>query len=121
MKVNFQKAFVSGVERIAAWTEKVGGQDHVLIRRAAVRLQEIVTGAVEYEQSVLHHAPHTAQVACGDEWNRPYTREQAAFAAPWLREHKFFATVGRVDNAFGDRNLVCTCPTVEELAASTGA
>ena len=51
---------------------------------------------------------------CGDTWTRPYTRTQAAFPAPWLREHKFWPAVGRIDNVWGDRNLFCSCVPVEE-------
>jgi glycine dehydrogenase len=76
-------------------------------------IQEVVTGAVDYGQSVLHHAPHTAEVVCGDAWDRPYTREQAAFPVERLREHKFWPSVGRIDNVHGDRNLVCTCEGME--------
>ena len=66
----------------------------------------------------LKHAPHTARVLTSEAWERPYSRETAAYPAPWLRAHKFWPAVSRIDNAFGDRNLVCTCPSVEELAAA---
>ena len=65
---------------------------------------------------LLKHAPHTAAVVTSDGWNRKYRREQGAFPAPWSRENKFWPTVGRVDNAYGDRNLVCSCPPIEEYA-----
>ncbi|MCA9296934.1 MAG: hypothetical protein KC983_10455, partial [Phycisphaerales bacterium] len=61
------------------------------------------------------HAPHTAAHVSSDTWFHPYTREQAAYPAPWLRDHKFWPAVGRIDNPFGDRNLHCTCPSVEEM------
>ncbi len=61
----------------------------------------------------LKHAPHTAQAVTATEWRHPYSREQAAFPAPWVREHKFWPAVARIDDAFGDRNLVCTCPPME--------
>jgi glycine dehydrogenase len=51
-----------------------------------------------------------------DEWEHPYSREQAAFPAAWTREHKFWPSVRRVDNAYGDRNLVCACPPVDAYA-----
>ena len=51
-----------------------------------------------------------------DAWKHPYAREQAAFPAPWTREHKFWPSVGRIDNGYGDRNLVCACPPVEAFA-----
>jgi glycine dehydrogenase len=68
--------------------------------------------------SPLKHAPHPAEVVCGDEWPFAYTREQAAYPAPWTREHKFWPPVARIDNAFGDRNLICTCPPLEDLVIS---
>ncbi|MEO1632208.1 MAG: aminomethyl-transferring glycine dehydrogenase subunit GcvPB, partial [Bacteroidota bacterium] len=80
-------------------------------------IQEIELGVVDAEQSALKHAPHTAAVVTATEWDRPYTREQAAYPAPWTRTAKFWPTVGRVDNAFGDRNVVCTCPPMEAYEA----
>lgn len=69
----------------------------------------IADGQIDPENNPLKNAPHTAEsLLCGD-WDRPYTREQAAYPAPWTREHKFWCTVGRIDNAYGDRNLVCSC------------
>jgi glycine dehydrogenase len=60
-------------------------------------------------------APHTMDVVYADTWDKPYTRKQAAFPAPWTTfERKFWPTVGRVDNVYGDRNLVCTCPPVSD-------
>ena len=61
----------------------------------------------------LRNAPHTARAIAAAEWDRAYSREQAAFPAPWVREAKFWPAVARVDNTWGDRNLVCTCPPVE--------
>jgi glycine dehydrogenase len=61
----------------------------------------------------LKNAPHTAAAVAATEWDRPYSREQAVFPAPWLRAHKYWPPVGRVDNAYGDRNLVCACPPVD--------
>ncbi len=76
-------------------------------------IQEIVEGRVPRDSNPLQHAPHTAQVVTATEWARPYSREQAAFPAPWIRERKFWPAVGRIDDAYGDRNLVCTCPPME--------
>ncbi len=76
----------------------------------------IESGEADKERNVLKLAPHTAQVVCGNTWDRPYTREQAAYPAPWLRESKFWPSVGRVDNVWGDRNLFCACVPVEEVA-----
>ena len=61
----------------------------------------------------LKNAPHTAAAVCSDAWPHAYTRELAAYPAPWLREHKYWPPVGRIDNAWGDRNLVCTFPSSE--------
>ncbi|MGD8453135.1 MAG: aminomethyl-transferring glycine dehydrogenase [Phycisphaerae bacterium] len=80
-------------------------------------IRDIEQGRVPHEDSPLHNAPHTAAVVCSDEWNRPYSREQAAFPAPWTRAHKFWPPVARIDNVWGDRHLFCACPTVEEVAA----
>jgi glycine dehydrogenase len=76
----------------------------------------IEAGKLPRDNNPLKNAPHTAAVVCADRWDRPYPREQAAFPAPWLRQHKYWPTVGRVDNVYGDRNLVCTCPAVTDFA-----
>ena len=73
----------------------------------------IEAGTVDPKNNVLKNAPHTAEVLIADQWDRPYSREHAAYPAPWLREHKFWPSVGRIDNAFGDRNLVCSCEGME--------
>ena len=65
---------------------------------------------------MLKNAPHTLAEVTADDWGHPYTRAQAAWPAPWTRERKLWPTVARVDNAFGDRNLVCACPPVESYA-----
>ncbi len=77
-------------------------------------IQEIVEGRVPRNNNVLKHAPHTAQAVTASDWNRPYSREQAAFPAPWVREHKFWPSVGRIDEAYGDRHLLCTCPPLTQ-------
>ncbi len=76
-------------------------------------IQEIEAGKVDAHDNVLKNAPHTAQALITGEWNHSYSREQAAYPAPWTREHKFWPSVGRIDNAFGDRNLVCSCVGME--------
>ncbi len=76
-------------------------------------IEEIEMGQVDAQDNVLKNAPHTAEALMSSEWNHPYSREQAAYPAPWTREHKFWPTVGRIDNAFGDRNLVCSCVGME--------
>jgi glycine dehydrogenase len=72
-------------------------------------IYEIESGAMDATNNMLKNAPHTAiYLLCG-EWNHPYSREQAAYPAPWTKEHKFWPSVGRIDNVFGDRNFVCSC------------
>ncbi len=72
-------------------------------------IKAIENGRADKTNNVLKNAPHTAEAVISDKWDRPYPREQAAFPAPWLRQHKFWPAVGRIDNVFGDRNLVCSC------------
>ena len=81
--------------------------------RIREEIRAIEEGRSDPENNPLKHAPHTAEVVAADEWNRPYGREQAAFPAPWVRERKFWPAVGRIDNAYGDRHLVCTCPPMD--------
>ncbi|MEP0759760.1 aminomethyl-transferring glycine dehydrogenase [Trichocoleus sp. DQ-A2] len=76
-------------------------------------IAEIESGKMDAQDNVLKNAPHTAEALMTSEWNHPYSREQAAYPAPWTREHKFWPTVGRIDNAFGDRNFVCACLPME--------
>ena len=77
-------------------------------------IKEIEDGKQDRECNLLKQAPHTAALVCADEYDLPYTRAQAAFPAPWTRDHKFWPTVRRIDEAYGDRNLVCSCPPIEE-------
>lgn len=79
-------------------------------------IAKIEKGEWPRDNNPLKHAPHTAHVVCATEWSRPYPRETGAFPLPWLRGHKFWPSVGRVDNAFGDRNLVCACPPMSAYA-----
>ena len=72
-------------------------------------IAEIESGKVDVQDNVLKNAPHTAESLIAGEWQHPYSREQAAYPAPWTREHKFWPAVGRIDSAFGDRNFVCSC------------
>lgn len=74
---------------------------------------EVAEGKVTVEDSVLRNAPHTVDVVSADEWDRAYTRTQAAFPVPSLRVNKYFTPVGRIDGAGGDRNFVCECPPME--------
>lgn len=79
-------------------------------------ISKIEDGTFPKDRNPLKGAPHTIEQICSDEWDRPYTRELAAYPVSSLREFKFWPSVGRVDAAYGDRNLVCTCPSVEELS-----
>jgi glycine dehydrogenase len=76
-------------------------------------IEEVRTGKADRENNVLKNAPHTAAVVASDEWNHPYRRGKAAFPLPWIAENKFWPSVGRVDNGYGDRNLVCTCAPID--------
>jgi glycine dehydrogenase len=76
-------------------------------------IKAIESGSMDRADNPLKNAPHTAQVVVADKWQHPYSREQAAFPASWTREHKFWPSVGRVDNVYGDRHVVCTCLPVE--------
>lgn len=76
-------------------------------------IDEIANGEADEANNVLKNAPHTEQVVISDSWDKPYSREKAAYPLDWVRDHKFFATVSRVDEAYGDRNLICTCAPIE--------
>ena len=76
-------------------------------------IAEIEAGKVDAANNVLKNAPHTAESLIIGEWNHPYSREQAAYPAPWTKDHKFWPSVGRIDAAFGDRNFVCSCLPME--------
>ena len=85
-------------------------------------IREIESGAADRKDNVLKNAPHPARRVIADRWPHPYGREQAAFPAPWVREHKFWPAAGRVESAYGDRNLVCSCvPTDAYAEAVVGA
>jgi glycine dehydrogenase len=85
--------------------------DALIAIRAEIR--HIEEGGGDREDNPLRNAPHTADTVIADDWTHPYSREQAAFPAPWLRQHKFWPPVSRIDNPHGDRNLFCTCPPME--------
>ncbi|MCG8466732.1 MAG: aminomethyl-transferring glycine dehydrogenase [Gemmatimonadetes bacterium] len=85
--------------------------DALISIRAEIR--QIETGLSDRSDNVLKNAPHTATMVTSDDWEHAYTRSQAAYPAPWTRESKFWPPVRRVNNAHGDRNLVCACPPIE--------
>ena len=92
-------------------------------------IEAVETGALDTEESMLKQAPHTAEMLATDDWTHPYSRETAAYPADWVRDDKFWPSVRRVDDAYGDRNLFCSCPPTdayeadeeEELEAALGA
>jgi glycine dehydrogenase len=79
-------------------------------------IREIETGEADRENNLLKNAPHPLGDLVADAWDRPYSRERAAFPTPATREHKIWPPVGRIDGAYGDRNLVCVCPPIEDYA-----
>jgi glycine dehydrogenase len=97
-------------------SEAKGELDRYCDALIAIReeIRAIEEGRADRKDNVLKRAPHTAHAVTADAWNRPYSREQAAFPAPWTRQHKFWPAVARIDNVYGDRNLFCSCPPVTE-------
>merc|ERR1712232_1310523 len=85
--------------------------DAMLAIRAEI--DNVGSGRIPLENSPLRNAPHTMDDLVSESWDRPYPRETGVYPAPWIRANKFWPTCGRVDNVFGDRNLVCTCPPLE--------
>ncbi|HYH47805.1 MAG TPA: aminomethyl-transferring glycine dehydrogenase [Thermoanaerobaculia bacterium] len=88
--------------------------DALIAIREEVR--DIESGRADRADNVLKNAPHTADEVTSERWEHPYSREQAAFPAPWVRENKFWPAVARVDNVWGDRNLMCSCPPMSSYA-----
>jgi len=80
-------------------------------------IKEVEDGKVDPKDNVLKNAPHTAEVVLSDTWTHKYGREKAAYPLPYLRLTKFWPSVGRLDNAFGDRNVICTCPPMESYTS----
>ena len=80
-------------------------------------IARVVEGKIDPKDNPLKNAPHTAAMVTADAWSHPYTRAEAAFPAPWITEKKFWPHVARIDNAYGDRNLICLCPPIEEYAS----
>ena len=84
------------------------------MNRIYLEIQDIKNGILDKEDNMLKNAPHTAFSVVNDGWNHSYTRKQAAFALDYLKESKYWSPVSRVNNAHGDRNLICSCPSIEE-------
>lgn len=85
--------------------------------RIRAEIQDIIEGRMPRSGNLLKNAPHTVEAVTATDWPHPYSREQAAFPAPWVRERKFWPSVGRIDEAYGDRNLVCTCPPIDSYSS----
>ena len=79
-------------------------------------IREVEDGKADKVQNVLKNAPHTAAVITADKWTMPYSRQKAAYPLPYVKDAKFWPSVSRVDNAYGDRNLVCSCLPIEEYS-----
>jgi glycine dehydrogenase len=80
-------------------------------------IQDIADGRLPKDDNPLKNAPHTMETVTATDWKHPYTRERAAFPASWVRDHKFWPSVARIDDAYGDRHLVCTCPPMDDYAS----
>lgn len=83
------------------------------LNQIAAEIKEVEEGTCSRTDNVLKNAPHTLEKLTADEWPHSYTREKAAFPLPWIRDHKYWPAVQRVNNTYGDRNLVCTCEPIE--------
>lgn len=98
-------------------TESEGLQELDRFAEAMIAIRneiaEVETGLAKAENNVIVNAPHTAVSVMTDDWNKPYSRQKAAFPLSWVSENKFWPSVGKIDNAYGDRNLVCSCEPME--------
>jgi glycine dehydrogenase len=101
-------------------SESLEELDRFIEAMLAIReeIREVEQGVAERGNNLLSHAPHPMQLVMADDWSRPYPRERAGFPTEATRVHKSWPTVSRIDGAYGDRNLVCTCPPIEEYAGT---
>jgi glycine dehydrogenase len=99
-------------------SESLAELDRFCAAMIAIRdeIRAIEEGKQPKDNNVLKSAPHTADAIAASSWDRPYSREQAAFPLPWVKDFKFWPHVARINNALGDRNLVCTCPPISDYA-----
>ena len=79
-------------------------------------IDEIIIGVADKQDNVLKNAPHTAKAVITGEWKHTYSREKAVYPLKWVKENKFWPSVSRIDNALGDRHLICACPPIENYA-----
>ena len=96
-------------------SEPKGELDRFCDALIAIRkeIQAVLDGQADAKDNVLKNAPHTADAVTADAWSHPYSREQAAYPLPWVRANKVWPSVSRIDNPYGDRNLICACPPME--------
>ena len=101
-------------------SESKAEMDRFIDALIAIRgeIEDIASGRSPKDDNPLKHAPHTLEVVVSDSWSHAYSREKAAFPLPYVRERKFWPSVSRVDGAYGDRNLICSCPPIEEYASA---
>ena len=99
-------------------SEPLSELDRFIDAMTAIReeIREIEEGKADKDNNVIRNAPHTAKMVISSDWDMPYSREKAAFPMPWSEEIKYFTPVTRIDDAYGDRNLVCTCEPIESYA-----
>jgi glycine dehydrogenase len=102
-------------------SEPKGELDRFCDALIAIRkeIQAVLDGQADAKDNVLKNAPHTADAVTADTWSHPYSREQAAYPLPWVRASKVWPSVSRIDNPYGDRNLICSCPPIEAWAESS--
>jgi glycine dehydrogenase len=82
-------------------------------------IQEIIDGKFDKTDNVIKNAPHTCKLVVADNWKKPYSRQKAAYPLHWVVANKFWPSVAKVDSAYGDRNLVCSCAPIEAYAEET--
>jgi glycine dehydrogenase len=99
-------------------SESLGELDRFVEAMAAIReeIREVEEGRADKDNNVLKNAPHTARMIASDQWDLPYSREKAVYPVDFVKENKFWPSVRRIDNAYGDRHLVCSCLPVEAYA-----
>jgi glycine dehydrogenase len=99
-------------------SESLAEMDRFCDAMLAIReeIRAVGTGAVDSGSNVLKNAPHTLDVLISSDWEYPYSREEAGYPLPYLKDAKVWPTVSRIDGAHGDRNLICTCAPIEDFA-----
>ena len=94
------------------------GRFAIALHEAGYEIHAIEAGTLDKADNPLKNAPHTAAQVTANDWKHPYPRETAAYPSPWTRQHKFWPPVGKIDAPYGDRNLVCACPPIEDYSDS---